>query len=125
MARAACALAALAPVEAALALGAPRALGLAEPLLDVHDHEAKVFEVVRVSYLPGNGRAVVSERGADAAEEGAFEPAVAFAPCEGLVDARLDLLGRPEERRRLGEAGRALMRARPQAASLAAALGAR
>jgi hypothetical protein len=45
--------------------------------LNVHYYEAKVFEVVRVSYLLANGRFVVSETGADAEEEASFGPGVA------------------------------------------------
>jgi hypothetical protein len=91
-------------------------------VLNVHYYEAKVFEIVRVSYLLANRRAVVSETGCDPAEEQGLAGAVAFAPYSGLVDACLDLLGDPEGRRRLGEAGLAAMQARPQPEYLRAAL---
>ncbi|GEJ57941.1 glycosyltransferase [Anaeromyxobacter diazotrophicus] len=95
-------------------------------VLNVHYFEAKVFEVVRVSYLLANRRCVVSERGADAAAEAAFEEGVAFAPYEALADRCLALLARPEERRRVAEAGFRLMAARDEAGYLrdvVAALG--
>ncbi len=82
-------------------------------VLNVHFFEAKVFEIVRVSYLLANGRCVVSERGSDPAEEAPFEDAVAFAPYEGLVDRCVELLARPDELRRRGERGREVMSARP------------
>jgi hypothetical protein len=87
-------------------------------VLNVHYFEAKVFEVVRVSYLLANRRCVVSERGCDAAEEAVFEAGVAFAPYGGLADRCLELLARPEERRRLAEEGFRLMAARDEAAYL-------
>lgn len=90
--------------------------------LNVHHYDAKVFEIVRVSYLLANGRAVVSERGSDADEERAFEPGVAFAPYDGLVDRCLALLADGDERRRLGAAGFDVMRARDASAFLASAL---
>ena len=89
----------------------------AKLVLNVHYYEAKVFEVVRVSYLLANGRAVVSERGSDPAEEAGFASAVAFADHDQLVDTCLALLQQPAERQRLGEAGLGLMRARPRTSS--------
>ena len=94
----------------------------AKLVLNVHYYEAKVFEVVRVSYLLANGRAVVSERGSDPAEEASFASAVAFADHDQLVDTCLALLQQPAERQRLGEAGLGLMRARPEDQFLAPAL---
>ncbi|BDG07075.1 glycosyltransferase [Anaeromyxobacter paludicola] len=92
-------------------------------VVNPHYFEAKVFEVVRVSYLLANGRCVVSERGADPVEERAFEDAVAFAPYEALVATCLRLLGDPAERAHRAEAGRRLMEARPESEYLRAALG--
>ena len=92
-------------------------------VLNIHYYEAKVFEVVRVSYLLANRRCVVSERGASPAEEAPFEEGVAFAPHEGLVERCVDLLARPEERRRVAEAGFRAMSARDEAAYLEAVVG--
>jgi tetratricopeptide (TPR) repeat protein len=91
-----------------------RLIARSRVVLNVHYYEAKVFEIVRVSYLLGNGRAVVSERGADPAQEAPFEQGVAFAPYEGLVDTCLRLLGEPETRQRLANAGQLVMSARLQ-----------
>ncbi len=93
-------------------------------VLNVHFYEAKVFEIVRVFYLLANRRAVVSERGCDAEEERPFERAVAFANYDRMAETCLDLLRRPEERRRLGEEGYTVMAARPQVEFLREALAA-
>ena len=77
-----------------------------------------MFEVVRVSYLLANRRCVVTERGCDAAEEAAFEEGLAFAPYEALADRCLDLLGRPDERRRIAEVGFRIMSSRDEASYL-------
>jgi hypothetical protein len=91
-----------------------RLIARSRVVLNVHYYEAKVFEIVRVSYLLGNGRAVVSERGAEPAEEAPFEQGVAFAPYEGLVDTCLRLLEEPEARQRLANAGQLAMSGRLQ-----------
>ena len=38
-------------------------------VLNLHQYDAQVFEIVRVSYLLANRRAVVSERGANPTED--------------------------------------------------------
>jgi tetratricopeptide (TPR) repeat protein len=93
-------------------------------VLNVHYYQAKVFEIVRVSYLLANRRVVVSERGCDLAEEAPFDDGVAFAPYEGLVDQCLELLARPDQRRRIAEAGFRAMCARPESEYLKEALAA-
>jgi hypothetical protein len=91
-------------------------------VLNVHFFEARVFEIVRVSYLLANGRTVVSERGASPEEEAPFAEGVAFAEAPQLARTCLDLLRRPEERARLGAAGRRIMESRPAALWLRPAL---
>lgn len=81
-------------------------------VLNIHYYEAKVFEVVRVSYLLANGRAVVSETGSSPEEEAVFAPGVAFATYEQLVPTCLRLVADGVARARLGAAGRALMQRR-------------
>jgi len=95
----------------------------AKIVLNVHYYEAKVFEVVRVSYLLANGRCVVSERGADPDEERALEAGVAFAAYDDLVDTCVRLARDPAERARVAAAGRALVRRRDTRDFLRAALG--
>lgn len=100
-----------------------RLIARAKVVVNVHFYEAKVFEVVRVSYLLGNGRCVVSERGADPAEEQAFDGAVAFAPYDGLVEACRRLVADPAERARRAAAGVDLMSRRDAAAFLHPVVG--
>ncbi len=90
-----------------------RLVARARIVLNVHFYEARVFEIVRASYLLANRRLVVSERGCDAAEEAAFEEGIAFAPYDRLADRCLELLRSPEERRRIADAGFRAIAARP------------
>jgi hypothetical protein len=93
-------------------------------ILNLHYYDARVFEIVRVSYLLANRRAVVSERGADPDEEAELEPGVAFAPYGELVDRCVDLLARPDERVRLADEGHAIMSRRSAVVYLREALSA-
>lgn len=92
-------------------------------LLNIHFYQAKVFEVVRVSYLLANQRFVVSEYGCNPDEEAAFSAGVVFADYDDLVKTCLDFLSRPEERRRIAEAGFQLMSQRSETDYLKAVLG--
>lgn len=94
----------------------------ARVVLNVHYYDARVFEIVRVSYLLANRRCVVSETGTEPAEEATWADGVAFAPYERLVETCVALASQRSERRRLGEAGHARLAARPLAPILAAAL---
>jgi len=96
----------------------------AKLVLNVHYYAARVFEIVRVSYLLANRRCVVSETGAEPDEEAAWAEGIAFAPYERLVETCVELVARRSERRRLAEAGHARFAARPLAPILAAALAA-
>ncbi len=82
-------------------------------VLNLHYYQAKVFEVVRVSYLLANRRAVVSERGCNPVEEAPFEEGVAFASYGELVERCLALLADPAERDWLAAAGQRVMQGRP------------
>jgi hypothetical protein len=70
-------------------------------VLNIHFYEAKVLEMVRISYLLANGQCVVSEVGVDREEEAFFQEGIAFAPYDGLVDRCIELVERPDERRRI------------------------
>jgi hypothetical protein len=93
-------------------------------VLNVHFFEARVFEIVRVSFLLGNGRCVVSERGAAPEEEAPFADGVAFAEYPDLARTCLRLLDDPQERARLAQAGQRIMESRPETAFLGPALAA-
>jgi hypothetical protein len=87
-------------------------------VLNIHFYPAKVLEMVRLSYLLANGCAVVSETGADPAEEAPFRDAIAFAAYDELVDRCVQLVDHPEEAACLGDRAREAMRARPQSSFL-------
>jgi hypothetical protein len=91
-------------------------------VLNVHFYEAKVLEMVRLSYLLANRCAVLSERSADPGEDAALAGGVAFADYEQLASSARDLIDAPAERERLSGRGFEIMRARPAAAYLRAAL---
>jgi len=99
-----------------------RLIARSKIVLNVHYYEAKVFEIVRVSYLLANRRFVISERGNDSAQEAEFVPGVVFADYEDLVEMCIDFLERPGDRARIAGAGFELMTQRPQAEHLKAVL---
>jgi hypothetical protein len=65
-------------------------------VLNIHHYVTNLFEIVRVSYLLANSKAVVSE---DSPDIGDYREAVAVFPHEKLVDGCLSLL-RDEARRK-------------------------
>ena len=77
----------------------------AKIVLNVHMYEAKVFEVVRVSYLLANRRFVVSERGLDVAGERPFEEGIAFVEYHELVNTCLRSLADERARERTARRG--------------------
>ncbi len=80
-------------------------IGRAKLVLNVHYYEAKVLEIVRLQYLLANKVAVLSERGADAAEDAELADGVAFADYGQIVAEGVRLLGAPEERDALAQTG--------------------
>lgn len=74
-------------------------------VLNVHYYEAKVLEIVRLQYLLANKVAVLSERGADAAEDAELSDGVAFADYDRIVAEGVRLLAASEEREKLGQTG--------------------
>jgi hypothetical protein len=95
-----------------------RAIARAKIVLNMHYHESKVFEIVRVSYLLANRRFVISESGCDPAEDAEFAAGVVFAEYGDLVEAWATYLGRADERERIAGAGFALMATRDMGAYL-------
>lgn len=71
-------------------------------VLNLHCLETKLFEIVRVSYLLANSKAVVSEPSPDM---GDYCDAVAVFPSEILVEGCLELLRNDEKRRQLERRG--------------------
>ena len=95
----------------------------AKIVLNIHFYNAQIFEQVRVSHLLANGCFVVSESG-DPEGELPWQGGLVFAPYDQLVATCLGYLDRNLARSRIAQAGRALMRARPQHEFLAPLLGA-
>jgi hypothetical protein len=77
----------------------------AKIVLNVHMYEAKVFEVVRVSYLLANRCFVVSERGLDVAGERPYEEGIAFVEYRELVNTCLLYLADERARDRTASRG--------------------
>ncbi len=98
-----------------------RLIARSKLVLNVHFYESKVFEVVRVSYLLANGKAVVTEPSPDL---GGLAGGVAVFPYDELVRGCLDFLANDEARKVLELRARMLFRERDQAALLRPALAA-
>ena len=94
----------------------------AKVVLNVHFYEAKVLEMVRVSYLLANRCCVLSEVSSDREEDDALAAGVAFAAYDDLVARAQELVADPALRACFGQRGLALMRERPATDYLRAAL---
>jgi hypothetical protein len=93
-------------------------------VLNLHYFEAKIFAIVRVSYLLANRRAVVSEHSANPSLERDLQSGIAFADYHELVDRCVELVGDERARRELAERGYQAFSARNQADILQRALSA-
>ena len=83
----------------------------AKIVLNMHYYDAKVFEVVRCSYLLANSVFVVSETG-DPEGEQPFADSILLCPYEELVDACVRALAEPEICRERAERGLRIMEGR-------------
>ena len=70
-------------------------------VLNVHFYDAKIFEIVRVSYLLANSKAVVTECCPDTEMEKELAESVLGCPYDSLVKSCLSLLQNEEQRRQL------------------------
>lgn len=91
----------------------------AKVVLNMHFFEAKVFEVVRVSYLLANRKAVVAECDPGTILYDGLEHAVRTARHDELVDACVELVADAGQRAALAQRGLDWMRAHPLARSVA------
>jgi protein O-GlcNAc transferase len=91
-------------------------------VLNLHFYESKVFEIVRVSYLLSNFKAVVAESGTGTSIEPDLLQALRAVPYDGLVEACVQLVRDDAARRELAQRGHAVFSARPAEPALAAAL---
>jgi hypothetical protein len=94
----------------------------AKILLNMHYYDAKVFEIVRVSYLLANRACVVSETGQDPELETPLADGVAFVAYDDLAATCLRLLDDAPARERLAQTGFERMRALSQVDMLERAL---
>jgi hypothetical protein len=97
-------------------------IGRAKLVLNIRLYESDIFEIVRVSYLLANRKAIVSEYSDNTDIEDDMRTAVALAPYEKIVDVCVDLLANQQKRRDLGRQGFHLMSARAEAPYLDAAM---
>jgi SAM-dependent methyltransferase len=74
-------------------------------ILNVHFYDAKIFEIVRVSYLLANSKAVVTECCSATQIEQGLADSVLGLPYDSLVEGCLSLLKNEEERRKLETRG--------------------
>lgn len=94
----------------------------AKVVLNVHFYEARVFELVRVSYLLANSKAVVAECDARTELADDLRPGLCLAPYEDLESAVTRLVHDAAARQRLEQHGYDCMRARRAERLLAAPL---
>jgi hypothetical protein len=88
----------------------------------MHYYETNIFELVRVSYLLANRKAVVAECNPGTEIDPDIVDAVQLAPYEGLAIACAELVADSHSRKALSERGFSRMVARDQRTYLAAAL---
>jgi SAM-dependent methyltransferase len=74
-------------------------------ILNVHFYDAKIFEIVRVSYLLANSKAVVTECCSGAELEQGLADSLLGCPYDSLVNGCLSLLHDEEKRRKLETQG--------------------
>ena len=95
----------------------------AKLVLNLHYYEASVFEVVRVSYLLANEKAVVAECGEHTTLDADLREAVCGVPYEQLVNTCVELVADSNKRANLAQRGFELFAQRVEATILAQALG--
>ncbi|MBK7049574.1 MAG: hypothetical protein IPH54_01710 [Rhodoferax sp.] len=80
-------------------------IGRAKVILNMHQHEAKILEMVRISYLLANRCTVLSEHSSDRIEDAALSSGVAFAEYSDLAQRARQLIDNPDECERLAQSG--------------------
>ncbi|HXW79047.1 MAG TPA: hypothetical protein VEJ84_06085 [Acidimicrobiales bacterium] len=91
-------------------------------VLNLHFYESSIFELVRVSYLLANRKAVVAECHPRTEIDPEIATAVRLATYEGLADACVELVADTKARRELERRALAAIAARPETVYLARAL---
>jgi len=83
-------------------------------VLNLHNHAAEIFEVVRAHYLLSNSVAVVSEVNPSTSVPNIYSEAVAGVPYESLADECERLAGDDDARRECQQRGHAVISRYPQ-----------
>jgi hypothetical protein len=91
-------------------------------VLNINKHASRIFEIVRVSYLLANGKAVVADRTADTYVEPDIEDGVAFGEPGAIARICEELLDDDDKRRSRESRGQAVIERRIITPLLAAAL---
>lgn len=99
-----------------------RMIARAKVVLNLHYYDANVFEIVRVSYLLANEKAVVAECGATTRIDDSMREAVCAVPYDKLVEACVDLLNDASKRTTLARRGFEIFSSRNEESILAQAL---
>jgi hypothetical protein len=97
-------------------------IGRSKVVLNMHYYDSSIFEIVRVSYLLANRKAVVTECHAGTEIDADMQDAVVPAPYDRLVDACVELVGDSRLREALEQRGFARIVARDETAILRTAL---
>ena len=84
-------------------------------VLNIHYYEAKVLEIVRLSYLLSNGRFVISEKGKDADLETPFAQGMVLDAYDMLVPQCMTWLQHASARRAIAMEGQRVFSQRSQA----------
>ncbi len=95
----------------------------AKVVLSMHFYESKILEIVRVSYLLNNFKAVIAECGPETEVDPELRDAIMGVPYEGLVEACVALVADDAARCVLAERGFKIYSSRRLEATLAATLG--
>lgn len=93
-------------------------------MLNLHHYASHIFEVVRAFYLMTNGKAIVGEVSPTTSADPDYANGFRAAPYDALVEACVELVRDPAQRRRLEADALATIGSHPQARSLAPLLAA-
>ena len=88
-------------------------------VLNMHFHDAKIFEIVRMHYLMNNAKAVVGEVGSDTVIDKRYLDGFEAVAYDGLVDACVALSRDTERRKTLEQQGYETLAKMPQSQFMA------
>ena len=99
-----------------------RYIARSKVILNIHYYEAAIFEIVRVSWLLANEKAVVAECGDATAIEPDIREAIAAVPYEQLIETCAELVADAGKRAKLARKGFEIFSKRDEREILATAL---